>query len=178
MNMVKKCLMIGCLLLSYMPLVSAAPDAIAEGLVKGHNEWRKKVGVPPVKWSKEIAKVAQNYANSLAKQGCAMEHSQTDLGENIYWASAQRVVKSNGKQINQPQSVTGEMVVNDWGSESQDYDPVHHVCKSNAVCGHYTQVVWANSTLIGCGRAYCADSAQIWVCNYSPAGNFEGEKPF
>ena len=50
-------------------------------------------------------------------------------------------------------------------------------------CGHYTQVVWAESSNLGCGYAQCTvnspfdgfDTWDNWVCNYDPPGNVEGE---
>ena len=40
--------------------------------------------------------------------------------------------------------------------------------------GHFTQLVWAGSTAVGCGAAMCSLGAMqsiMLVCNYSPAGN-------
>ena len=37
--------------------------------------------------------------------------------------------------------------------------------------GHFTQVVWKDTRQLGCGVAMC-DGGEIWVCNYSPPGNF------
>ena len=48
-------------------------------------------------------------------------------------------------------------------------------------CGHYTQVVWRNTTEIGCGVATCKEGAltwDIWICNYAPPGNIAGQKPY
>ena len=48
--------------------------------------------------------------------------------------------------------------------------------------GHFTQLVWAETTHVGCGYIKFKDSANpsfpyaTWVtCNYGPAGNFDGE---
>ncbi len=168
------------LLLGLLVLNSAyaLDKALETQLLGSHNDWRAKVGVSPLKWSADVAKVAQTYANQLAKNGCSMDHSDSDYGENIYWASAQRVVKSSGQRVNQVQAVSGEAVVNAWGSEVEDYDYASNTCAQGAVCGHYTQVVWSNTKTVGCGMALCADKAQVWVCNYAPAGNFMGEKPY
>lgn len=48
--------------------------------------------------------------------------------------------------------------------------------------GHYTQIVWASTTSVGCAVQYCEagtlDSeypGYFSVCNYWPAGNVETE---
>lgn len=48
--------------------------------------------------------------------------------------------------------------------------------------GHYSQVVWVDSTVIGCGIAKCASGtlasgmdAYMSTCNYYPAGNVDTE---
>ncbi|MDO9190699.1 MAG: CAP domain-containing protein [Sulfurimicrobium sp.] len=46
------------------------------------------------------------------------------------------------------------------------------------MCGHYTQLVWKKTTAVGCGMAVCGSRDQIWVCQYSPAGNWAGQKPY
>ena len=54
------------------------------------------------------------------------------------------------------------------------------------VCGHYTQLVWRNSTLLGCAYARCTSNSpfqgvptwDFWVCDYSPPGNWVGQRPY
>ncbi|CAG2060007.1 unnamed protein product [Timema podura] len=46
------------------------------------------------------------------------------------------------------------------------------------VVGHYTQVVWADTKLVGCGLIYYPDG--VWniyymACNYGPGGNIIGD---
>jgi hypothetical protein len=72
-------------------------------------------------------------------------------------------------------------VVDAWGNEKKDYDYANNSCQSGAVCGHYTQVVWRSTKLVGCGVASCSagnSKAQVWVCQYSPPGNYVGERPY
>jgi len=48
------------------------------------------------------------------------------------------------------------------------------------VCGHYTQVVWSGTTHVGCAAAIDASCewAQVWVCQYSPPGNYMGQTAY
>ena len=69
-------------------------------------------------------------------------------------------------------------VVDSWGGEKGFYDHTSNRCRAGKVCGHYTQVVWRDSTEVGCGMAVCANASQVWVCNYRPPGNYVGQKPY
>jgi hypothetical protein len=39
--------------------------------------------------------------------------------------------------------------------------------------GHFTQVVWRETTQMGCATATCR-GMDIWVCEYDPPGNVQG----
>ena len=45
--------------------------------------------------------------------------------------------------------------------------------------GHFTQLVWSNTTTVGCGRTACNGDnntpGYYVVCEYYPAGNVEGD---
>lgn len=146
---------------------SIEPDNM-KGMVDRHNYWRAKVHVPDLKWSNACAKVAQDWADRLAKEGCKIHHRpsegklSTDYGENIYWSMGMENKAAD--------------VVDDWASEIEFFDEKSGQCRGG-VCGHYTQVVWKNTTAVGCGMAKCGDQ-EVWVCNYDPAGNWVGQKPY
>ena len=48
--------------------------------------------------------------------------------------------------------------------------------------GHYTQMVWKDTTAIGAGKAIILEGEQkgwlVVVCNYDPPGNIAGVKPY
>lgn len=145
-------------------------------MVKAHNRWRREVGVPPVRWAADLGRIAQQWAEHLrAANGCKMVHSQTKkLGENLHWASARKW--SDGRT--QRQNMTPTQVTDSWGSEKADYNYAANTCADGEMCGHYTQMVWESSTEMGCGMAFCSDDSQVWVCNYRPAGNYVGLRPY
>jgi pathogenesis-related protein 1 len=134
-----------------------------KGMLERHNYWRKEVGVSPLKWSDQLARVAQAWANQQAKKNCDCAHSPSKkFGENIYC--------SEGME-NDPKDV-----VDDWASEKEYYHPKNGKCRGGE-CGHYTQIVWKDTKEVGCGMARCGDK-EIWVCNYNPPGNFVNQKPY
>lgn len=149
-------------------LAAGEPPAI-RGITAAHNDARAAVQPPaaqpiqPLSWSSEVAAAAQAHANR-----CDFRHSGNGYGENLFATSG---------------SVTPADVVAAWVSEAADYDHASNSC--DGTCGHYTQVVWADSLRLGCGVAKCTAGSpfsggawQIWVCNYDPPGNVIGRPPY
>ncbi len=163
---------------SVFPLAMAGPNFTPDEqdeIVRVHNRWRSAENVPALHWSSALADNAQDYADILKGDACELRHSQTtDLGENLFWASP---IISSGRS-SKAQRLTPTNVIDDWGSEKVDYWYLTNTCTTSKMCGHYTQIVWKNTTEVGCGKAICPDNSQVWVCNYKPAGNFIGQKPF
>lgn len=145
-------------------------------IVTAHNKLRQDVGTPAIKWSASLATTAQEWADSLKQNsGCKPSHKpKSDLGENLYWAGA--LIYSNG--TSKVQAITPTLVTDFWGNEKQDYTLSSNSCATGKICGNYTQVVWKSTTEVGCGSAVCPDNTQVWVCNYSPAGNIAGHSPY
>ena len=163
-------------LLPTWPVQATSFDAAA--MLAAHNQWRAKVGTPPLTYSPALAKSAQRWADQLqAEHQCRLRHSQSDgkYGENLYWAGAIRW--SDGRRAVQP--VSPQQVVAAWGSESKDYHHERNACTPGQQCGHYTQVVWQTTSRVGCAVAVCPDtSEQVWVCQYQAPGNWVGKKPY
>jgi len=138
-----------------MSSVHGMPDGM-DYVLAGHNVYRCMHGVDPLTWDDTIAASAQKWATEGTCN--TLQHSGGNYGENIYWAS--------------PAPAPSDLYegVNDW------YDEVKYTsggltpdwCDSK--CGHYTQVVWKSTTAVGCGT--CGGTM---VCQYDPAGNFDGE---
>ncbi|MBW2525289.1 MAG: SCP-like extracellular [Deltaproteobacteria bacterium] len=138
------------------------------GMTAAHNQERCDVGanpaIPPLSWSNSLASVAQSWADYLASQGCPLQHSSSGYGENIFWGSGS--------------SYSAQYVHDAWASEIScfTYGTFPGCC--SCTCGHYTQIVWRNTTQLGCAKANCPGSGQIWVCNYNPPGNYLGQMPY
>jgi uncharacterized protein YkwD len=121
--------------------------------------------LPPLQWDDAVAAVAQEWA-----ERCVFEHRQpNNFGENLALFS--------------DPEVSPEAVVQIWADEAPFYDYDGNDCAAGEQCGHYTQIVWADTTKLGCGVAVCDDVAgfgpgALWVCNYDPPGNFVGQRPY
>lgn len=149
-----------------------------DAIVATHNKWRAEAGVGELSYSPELEVSAQAWADNLKQTNqCKMRHSVPEgrYGENLYWASA--LTWSDGRR--ELQKVSSAKPVDSWGSEIHDYNYAKNSCKQGKMCGHYTQMVWRATTKVGCAMAVCEDSSeQVWVCQYQPAGNWVGKKPY
>lgn len=148
-------------------------QAAWEGLVKHHNQVRAEVGSPPLRWSDRLAKQAKEWADK-----CDFSHNpdlgKTRSGQNIYASSDVR------ESITEAARVASQM----WADEKRDFDAANNTCASGKICGHYTQMAWKSTTEVGCAVAACPttirnfEAGVIVVCDYSPAGNVVGQRPF
>lgn len=131
-------------------------------MVHAHNDVREHVHVEKLTWSDELAKVAQEWAQHLADKNQFVHSRDSRYGENLYAITGARA--------------TAKKVVEAWASEERNYDYKTDTCKKSA-CGHYTQIVWRDSREVGCGVARHG-SREVWVCEYSPPGNYTGRRPY
>lgn len=120
--------------------------------------------MPPLTWSNELAEIAQIWANELAKN-CELQHSNAGFGENIYWSSGE---------------ASEVEVVDNWASEEHFFNHNKRVFKEAATSrvGHYTQIIWRGTKLLGGAKQKCRHGGEIWVCNYDPPGNWVGSKVY
>jgi pathogenesis-related protein 1 len=126
-------------------------------MLDAHNRGRAEHCAAPLQWSPQIAAVAQRWADTLAQRGCPLEHSSGSLGENLAAGSA---------SLMSPEQAFGM-----WIEERRGYDFSRGGFSMDT--GHFTQVVWKSTRMLGCATATCGGN-RVWVCNYDPPGNMEG----
>ena len=140
---------------------AATVDPVA--IVAAHNQYRTELSVPPLTWSDKLATDAQGWADELARSG-SFHHSDTPDGENL-WAGSSNYYSQTS-------------MVGTWGDEKSQYiNGTFPDVTKGGVVGHYTQIIWRNTTQVGCGLA-SGNGMDYFVCRYNPAGNFIGEKPY
>lgn len=134
-----------------------------------HNKVRADVGSPSLQWSKELSRFAQSWADHLAAD-CQMKHRPNKgtwaqkYGENIFWGEGEEYTALQASES--------------WYSEIKDYKYGPVTGNNWYKTGHYTQMVWKNTSHVGIGVARCKNGAFLIVANYNPAGNYMGEKPY
>ena len=142
----------------------------AQKALEFHNKVRKDVGVAGLEWSTDLSSFAQLWANKLAAEGCKLEHRPANgkwaqqYGENIYFGTAKGLNTLDASKA--------------WYSEIKDFNGEKLTTKNFAKVAHYTQMVWKTTSKIGIAKASCPSGATIIVANYSPLGNYMGQKPF
>lgn len=145
------------------------------GTTDAHNAVRAQVGVGPLTWDPALAAIAAAWAaqchDTEAPIGL-IDHNPgrsngypTYVGENIYGAGGQ---------------ASGTDAVALWASEKASYDHATNSCAAGRVCGHYTQIVWRNTTKVGCAIHNCPglQFGSSVVCDYGPGGNIGGQSPY
>ena len=134
-----------------------------------HNKARGELNLAPLKWNKNIAAYAQEWAEFLAnKKKCKLMHRDAlnknpmDLGENLYWISS-------GENFQAVQAAVA------WYSEKSFFNNQPFSYNMADKVGHYTQMIWSGTTELGAGKATCPSGAVIIVANYNPMGNTIGQ---
>ncbi|XP_030828317.1 uncharacterized protein LOC589695 [Strongylocentrotus purpuratus] len=146
-----------------------------QGILDRHNLLRGQVSPEAanmefMSWDDDLASMAQDWSDE-----CLWEHGNptnispfSSVGQNLWLGTG-----------SQPDGVGPTQ---SWYNEDQYYDYDTHSCSD--VCGHYTQVVWDDTYAVGCGRTFCSSVSNGWTnayivtCNYGPAGNYNGVRPY
>ncbi|XP_031550835.1 uncharacterized protein LOC116288213 [Actinia tenebrosa] len=146
--------------------------------LEAHNKYRALHGSPPLAWSAELTKDAQEWANYLARRNKFYHYPglrKLDQGENLAWFSPAR------KECDGPSDEKcvhcGEMV-KDWYNEVVDYDFKQGKGKSPYdVVTHFTQVVWKGTRELGMATAI-ANNRLVAVARYRKSGNIGSPEDF
>ena len=141
-----------------------------ERVLLAQNVERQKLGLPLLRWNAGLASSAAAWADHLAATGRFEHAPQMGLspqGENL-WEGTKNYFPA-------------EAMVNAWLREKRYFKP--GIFPENSTTGnfedvgHYTQLVWRNTTQVGCATAANGQD-DVLVCRYASAGNYVGERPY
>ncbi|XP_013119097.1 cysteine-rich venom protein 1 [Stomoxys calcitrans] len=164
-------------------LTAGVTEEEKEIILKEHNRLRQQVatgrypGQPgaenmrEIVWDEELAERAQQWA-----ENCQFRHdphrtiNRFTMGQNlaIIWSTAPL----------DPEDGDFPSRIQSWFNEVQKYS---FGDAWSPKTGHYSQLVWGETSLVGCGFAEYKDKSKynkLYVCNYGPGGNVVGYNPY
>ena len=141
-----------------------------------HNSVRSKhVDTPDLVWNNTLVSLAYKYMlfmeeELVSQDACSgvLRHSEgywrPNIGENLAAMTGNNDLTA---------------LFNLWADEAQYYDydnpSTYGGTDDNTDLGHFTQLVWADTTSVGCGTQICQRSdGSYWtylICEYYPEGN-------
>jgi len=147
-------------------------------IVNKHNSLRAQEGASDMEmmtWNESLAMAAARWVAKCIKGNGYPALPNTgfiDYGQNI-------LLTVNG-------TILVGTVIPEWSTQKQWYVYDTLQCRKGKRCNSYTQMVWATARQIGCAHHYCETvsssdvdgGGEYIACNYVPAGNEEGQKPF
>ena len=147
----------------------SAQNQWIQTILATHNRYRSEVSVPPLTWSSELANDAKAWADRLASPGNrTLRHDRnTNNGENLWMGTSG--------------AFTLTQMLDSWGREKRYF--VNNVFPNVSSTdrwsdvGHYTQMIWSETTEVGCAIS-SNSSFDFFVCRYSPPGNFQGQRVY
>lgn len=133
--------------------------------------------IDDLQWDQALTAIAADYAAQ-----CTWGHNANRSENYPGYVGENLALFSSGYPVNG----LAESTLNNWvEGEMSDYNYADNSCSET--CGHYTQVVWRDTEGVGCAVQQCAsitnldsswDNSYLVVCNYSPGGNYAGQRPY
>ena len=150
--------------------------------LKVHNDARKEVGVQPLVWTENLEIDAKKYADYLASKDI-FKHSgslkEINQGENLY-STAYFVFQENGEKFVFENTNYLKDASISWLGEKKDYTYAKIGDRKNnfSEIGHYTQMIWNETTQVGIAYSKSISGKVYVVARYYPAGNIISQFPY
>jgi uncharacterized protein YkwD len=147
------------------PQETAPSTAIEARLLAAHNAERAQAGTPALRWADSLEAEARTWARQLiASDRFAHDPTLHGHGENLWtgW----------GGRVWTPEEMIGEWIAEKANYRHGVFPNVSRTGKWSDV-GHYTQLVWRDTTHVGCAIETRGDRS-VLACRYAPPGNVDG----
>jgi len=157
-------------------------EKVASGKQKGLPEGT----IPPLKWDDGLAAAAQRWADQCPSP--PHPHSKNNAIKQFPNGAGQNLATSVFPATDVPKELSDteiKLFIDGWYGEVKDF--VKHKCSishfdshcaGGAMVGHFTQLIWAKTTSVGCGYIKYKGEMQgmhgyvtSLVCDFGPAGN-------
>ncbi|GMR51247.1 hypothetical protein PMAYCL1PPCAC_21442, partial [Pristionchus mayeri] len=124
-----------------------------------HNQYRARHQAQPLRLVESLNSSAQAYAQQLAYNDAGIPHSDYagKYGENLYYCTGMSPLNASHQ----------------WYNEESMYD--YNVGDFDWTTGHFTQMVWRETTSIGVGIAQSNSGRHFVVAHYVKPGNATGQ---
>ncbi|NXB36154.1 PI16 inhibitor, partial [Eulacestoma nigropectus] len=158
------------LVLSVLELSWSLSDEEKKIILDEHNKYRSQVSPPAMammkmSWDKDLEVNAQAHAEK-----CIWDKNGRPGRKNFFAVASALNVK---------------LAIEEWKGERKFYNFTTYECAKGQTCDNYTQMVWAETTHIGCEKRFCkkidgteTENVHLFVCIYFPPGNVEGKVPY
>lgn len=151
------------------PRETAPSSEVEARLLAAHNAERARAGTPPLRWADSLEEEARAWAAQLiASNRFAHDPTLHGHGENLWTGWGGRVW-------------TPEEMVGEWVAEKADYrhGAFPNVSRTGrwSDVGHYTQLIWRDTTHVGCAIESRGDRS-VLACRYAPPGNVDGRTAY
>ncbi|NWX64767.1 PI16 inhibitor, partial [Promerops cafer] len=160
------------LVLSVLELSWSLSDEEKKIILDEHNRYRSQVSPPAMAmmkmtWDSDLEVAAQKHAKKCI---WGQNGGPGPKRVNLFATASTLDVK---------------LAIEEWNGERKFYNLTTSECVPRQMCDNYTQVVWAETTRIGCGDSSCekingteTENAQLLVCSYYPPSNTKDKKPY
>jgi pathogenesis-related protein 1 len=181
-------------LLSFIRADAEVQGAIAltaqqkNDIVAAHNSARvaEHASLPKLAWSDALAKIATAYSVKCTSGGALMAHNPNRKNNALLKSALKKYPNPLGNYFGENIYASSGAIsdfkgaVGEWVAEKKFYKRANNSCTSGQMCGHYTQVVWKGTRLVGCAYVQCSNIqfSYTLLCDYFPGGNISGKKPF
>uniref|UniRef100_S4RQX2 C-type lectin domain family 18 member A n=1 Tax=Petromyzon marinus TaxID=7757 RepID=S4RQX2_PETMA len=173
-------------------LIETDPDAAgsvskeAFALESLHNKLRATVqpsaaNMEKMEWDDSLAQVAHEWAAVACENPRAAEGTSAEIPEKPGIQGTGAGGRGGGQRrlgVNLHRAPHGATsfasVLASWFSEGQNYDYARPGCAHNRTCRHYTQMVWASASRVGCAKRWCRDPGsrvEAFACVYLPGND-------